>query len=93
MLFLVECMSSVLLFAYFTHFFKVPITPKILFRFVKSLHGIRKMPQKCLQLIKTRIFYEFLKIVKSALFQNTAEQQNRLKKSGYSASCDVIPGL
>ena len=51
------------------------------------------MPQTFLQLVKTRIFYEFLKIVKSALFQNTTEQQNRLKKSGYSAICDVIPGL
>ena len=43
------------------------------------------MPPKFLQSVKTRIFYEFLKIVKSALFQNTTEQQNRLKKSGYSA--------
>ena len=30
------------------------------------------MPKKVLQLVKTRIFYEFLKIVKSALFQNNA---------------------
>ena len=52
-----------------------------------------KMPQKFLQLIKTRIFYEFLKIVKSPLFQNASEQQSRLKKSGYRAICDVIPGL
>ena len=51
------------------------------------------MPQKFLQSVKTRIFYEFLKIVKSVLFQNTIEQQNRLKKSGYSAICDVTPGL
>ena len=72
----------------------MPITPKIFFRFVKSLHGIRKNAAKIFsQLVKTRIFYEFLKIVKSALFQNTTEQQNRLKKSGYSAICDVIPGL
>ena len=52
-----------------------------------------KMPPKFLQSVKTRIFYEFLKIVKSTLFQNMTEQQNRLKKSGYSAICDVIPGL
>ena len=50
------------------------------------------MPQKFLELVKTRFFYEFLKIVESALFQNTTEQQNRLNKSGYSAICDVIPG-
>ena len=52
-----------------------------------------KMPKKFLQLVKTRFFYEFLKIVKSALFQNTTEQENRLKKSGYSVICDVIQGL
>ena len=40
------------------------------------------MPQKFLQSVKTRIFYVFLKIVKSALFQNTTEQQNRLKSLG-----------
>ena len=50
------------------------------------------MPQKLLQLIKPEFFYEFLKILKSALFQNTTEQENHLKKSGYSAICDVIPG-
>ena len=63
-------------------------------------------PQKCLSFneilekvlwnfshsAKTRIFYEFLKIIKSALFQNKTEQQNHLKKSCYSAICDVIPG-
>ena len=41
-----------------------------------------KKTQKCLQSVKTRIFYVFLKIVKSALFQNTTEQQNRLKSLG-----------
>ena len=40
------------------------------------------MPQKFLQSVKTRIFYVFLKIVKSALFQNTTKQQNRLKSLG-----------
>ena len=51
------------------------------------------MPQKFLQLVNTQIFYEFLKVVKNAIFQNVTEQQNCLKKSGYSAICDVIPGL
>ena len=38
-----------------------------------------KMPQKFLHSVETLIFYEFLKIENSALFQNTTEQQNHLK--------------
>ena len=38
-----------------------------------------KMPQKFLRSVETLIFYEFLKIENSALFQNTTEQQNHLK--------------
>ena len=45
-----------------------------------------KMPLKFLHCVETLIFYEFFKkIVNSALFQNTTEQQNHLKKSVYSA--------
>ena len=50
------------------------------------------MPQKFLHSVETLIFYEFLKIENSALFQNMTGQQNHLKQSGYSAVCDVIPG-
>ena len=40
---------------------------------------LEKMPQKFLHSVETLIFYEFLKIENSALFQNTTEQQNNLK--------------
>ena len=49
------------------------------------------MPQKFFNLVKTRIFKEFLKIVKSALFQTTTKQKNHLKKSGYSTIFDIFP--
>ena len=38
-----------------------------------------KRPQKFLHSVETLIFYEFLKIENSALFQNTTEQQNHLR--------------
>ena len=59
--------------------FKVPITPKNFFHLVQFLYVIRKNAQKFLHSLETLIFYEFLKIENSALFQNTTEQQNHLK--------------
>ena len=38
-----------------------------------------KMLQKFLHSVETLIFYDFLKIKNSALFQNMTEQQNHLK--------------
>ena len=42
------------------------------------------MPKKVFNSVKTLIFYEFLNVVRSALFENMTEQQNHLKRSGYS---------
>ena len=57
---------------------EVPITPINVFHLVQSLYGIRKNASKFLHSVETLIFYEFLKIENSALFQNTTEQQNHL---------------
>lgn len=50
------------------------------------------MSQKFFNSVQTAIFYDFLKIGKMALFQNTTESQSHWKGSGYSETCDVIPG-
>ena len=52
------------------------------FHLMKFCTELGKIPQKVLHLVETRIFYEFLEIENSALFHNTTEQQNDLKKSG-----------
>ena len=66
-------------------YIKVPITTKNVFHLVQSLYGTRENAAKIFALSWKQFFTKFLKIKNS-------EQQNHLKKSGYSAVCDVIPG-
>ena len=50
---------------------------------------LEKWWTKFLIWLKPKFFYD----CKKRLFKNMTEQQNHLKKSGYSIICDVIPGM
>ena len=58
-----------------SYLLKVPITPKNIFTQLNLLIDLGEMSQKFLNLLKTAIFYNFLKIWKIAHFKNTPSQR------------------
>jgi len=52
-----------------------------------------KMQQKDLNLVKTQTFLWIFKSCKKHSFSKPDQAAESLKKSGYSAICDLIPGF